>query len=73
VSETGLPPKPSISEAEFEARAKHAGLRLTATQRQEMYRAFGYVEAMAARVRTRRELTAEPSNIFRPVDDFGAR
>lgn len=60
-------PKPSISQETFEALAARAGLALTAKQKTELYEAYAYVEAMAARVRAggKRPPAAEPAVVFK--------
>ena len=61
-------PKASITRAEFDARARQAGLPLNEAQKSELYAAYGYVEAMAERVRAggNRRREAEPALIFKP-------
>lgn len=61
-------PKPSITKEAFEALANRAGISLTPEQKRELYDAYGYVEAMAARVRGggKRRPDAEPSVTFTP-------
>jgi hypothetical protein len=55
---------PKITEAEFATLVKRAGLTLSDAQKAELYKAYGYVEAMIARVRTPRGREAEPAHIF---------
>lgn len=55
---------PKITEAEFAVLVKRAGLTLTDAQRAELYKGYGYVEEMIARVRTPRGREAEPAHIF---------
>lgn len=55
---------PKISEAEFDALVRRAGLTLAAVQRAEIYRAFGVVETLVERLRKPRALSAEPATIF---------
>ena len=57
-------PKPSISEAEFATLVKRAGLSLTDQQRAALYEGYGFLEEMIARVRTPREVGAEPAHVF---------
>ena len=58
--------KPKISEADFEALVRRAGLDLTAEQRATIYQGYAYVEAMAERMRKPRGREAEPATIFVP-------
>ena len=54
-------PKPSITRAEFDVLAARTGLPLDEAQKSELYAAYGYVEAMAARVRAGGNRRARPS------------
>ena len=63
---------PSVSEAEFELLARHAGLVLTDAQRGALYAVYGHFEAMKARIRTDRPRGAEPSHVFVPGQGWGA-
>ena len=56
--------KLTITETEFATLVKRAGLNLTDQQRGELYKGYGYVEEMIARVRTPRGREAEPAHIF---------
>lgn len=67
-----MPPKPTISQAEFAAMAARAGLKLDATQLAEMHSVYGYFEEMQARVRKPRGLEAEPAHVF-PVSGSAER
>ena len=58
--------KPKISEADFEALVRRAGLDLNAQQKKVIYQGYAYVEAMAERMRTGRGREAEPAVIFVP-------
>lgn len=62
-------PKPRLSRPEFDALVTRSGLRLDETRRSELYAVFGYVEAMADRVRAggNRRREAEPALVFRPL------
>jgi len=55
---------PTITEAEFAVLVKRAGLTLTPAQQAELYKGYGYVEEMIARVRTPRGREAEPAHIY---------
>ena len=52
------------SRVDFEALARQSGLELTAMQLDELHQALGYIEQMAAAVRTPRGREAEPAHIF---------
>ena len=62
-------PKPSIGRADFEALVRRSGLPLSEAQKSELFEAYGYVEIMAARVRSggNRRREAEPAVIFKPI------
>lgn len=62
-------PKPRLSRPEFDALVARAGLPLDEARRSEFYAVFGYVEAMADRVRAggNRRREAEPALTFRPL------
>ena len=53
-----------ISEAEFDALVRRAGLTFTAEQRAEIYRAYGTIESLTERLRRPRPLGSEPATIF---------
>ena len=61
-------PKATITRAEFDARVRQSGLQLNETQRSEFFEVYGYIEAMAARVRAggNRRREAEPAIVFKP-------
>jgi hypothetical protein len=63
------PPKPTITRAEFDAMARRSGLPLSEAQASELFEVYGYVEAMAERVRAggRRRREAEPATTFKPI------
>ena len=60
-------PQPRIDKDAFEALAARAGLVLTPKQKAELYVAYAFVEAMAARVRSggKRPPAAEPALVFK--------
>ncbi len=58
--------KPKISETDFDALVRRAGLDLTAQQKAVIYQGYAYVEAMAERMRAPRGREAEPAVIFTP-------
>lgn len=62
-------PKPTISRSEFDALVHKSGLPLSDEQKREYYAVFGYVEAIAARVRAggNRPREAEPALVFKPT------
>jgi hypothetical protein len=54
---------------DFATMVRRAGLKLTEAQIAEIYGAWGYVEEMLARNRTRAlARDAEPSHIFKPEE-----
>ena len=61
-------PEPSLDRNAFEALVTKSGLTLTEAQKSELYAAYGYVEAMAQRVRAggNRRREAEPALTFEP-------
>jgi hypothetical protein len=63
-------PKPSITRSEFDALVRKSGLPLSEEQRAECFAAYGYVEAMAERVRANghRPREAEPALTFKPAE-----
>jgi hypothetical protein len=62
-------PKATITRAEFDARVRQAGLMLNETQEAEFFAVYGYIEAMADRVRAggQRRREAEPAIVFKPI------
>lgn len=66
-------PRPSISRDDFEALVRTSGLPLSEAQKSELFEAYGYVEAMAERVRAggKRPREAEPAVIFKPETKAG--
>jgi len=62
-------PKPTISRSEFDALVRKSGLPLSEAQKIEYYAAYGYVEAMAERIRAggNRPREAEPAVVFKPT------
>ena len=68
-------PKATLTRAEFDARVRQAGLPLNETQRAEFFAVYGYIEAMAARVRAGgyRPREVEPAVVFRPTAGKGGR
>ena len=61
-------PRPSISREDFDALVRASGLMLSEEQKSELHAAYGYIEAMCARVRAggERPRSAEPAIIFNP-------
>jgi hypothetical protein len=57
-------PKPSLTPDELALLMRMAGLRLTPEQIAGAHEGLGLLEAMAERVRTPREVAAEPAHIF---------
>lgn len=62
-------PKPTITRTEFEALVRKSGLPLNETQKTEFLAVYGYIEAMAERVRAggNRRREAEPAIVFKPI------
>ena len=62
-------PKPTLSRVEFEALVRRSGLTLSPAQIGEAHAAFGYIEAMAERVRAggSRPRESEPVLTFKPT------
>lgn len=58
--------KPKISEADFDALVRRAGLDLTAQQKAVLYQGYAHVEMMTERVRSPRRREAEAAVIFVP-------
>ena len=61
-------PKPSIDRNGFEALVAKSGLVLSEEQKSELHASYGYVEALALRVRAggNRRREAEPALTFKP-------
>jgi hypothetical protein len=61
-------PQPRITREDFDALVRASGLRLGEEQQSELHAAYGYIEAMSARVRAsgERPRSAEPAVIFNP-------
>jgi len=55
-----------MTRAEAEAALARAGLAVPEREKPEIADAVHFIEEMAARVRTRREMAAEPAHIFPP-------
>jgi hypothetical protein len=68
-------PKASLTRAEFDARVRQAGLPLNEAQTAEFFAVYGYIEAMAVRVRAggSRPREVEPAVVFRPAAGRGGR
>lgn len=62
-------PKATMTREEFDARVRQAGLPLNETQKSEFFEVYGYIEAMAVRVRAggNRRREAEPAAVFKPT------
>lgn len=62
-------PKATITRAEFEVLVGQTGLPLSEAQKDEFFEAYGYLEAMAARVRAggNRRREVEPAIVFKPI------
>ena len=58
--------QPRINEADFAVLVAQTGLTLTPTQRQDIYDAYGLVEAMRDRVHAPLPRAAEPALTFKP-------
>jgi len=63
-------PQPRITREQFEFLARRAGLTLSDQQKSELYGAYGHLEALIERLRTRLPLAAEPATIF-TLDEGG--
>ena len=62
----------SLTQAEFEALVKHAGLPLTPETIADLYSAWPHFERFAARNRNAaRGREAEPAHLFRPLNAQG--
>ena len=61
-------PKPRITREDFDVLVRASGLTLSEEQKNELHAAYGYMEAMSARVRAAgdRSRSAEPAIIFNP-------
>jgi hypothetical protein len=57
-------PPPVVTQPELATFLKRAGLVLTPQQLGEYCEAYGYVQEMAARLRTERSHMAEPAHVF---------
>lgn len=57
-------PTPVVSEPELATFLKRAGFVLTPELLGEYYEAYGYIEEMAARLRTERSHMVEPAHMF---------
>lgn len=55
-----------MSHAEVETVLAHAGLDIPEREKPEITAAAHFIEEMAARVRQKREMAAEPAHIFPP-------
>jgi len=68
-------PKPRITREDFDALVRASGLTLSEEQKSELHAAYGYVEAMSARVRAggERSRSAEPAIIFNPRVTWGVQ
>ena len=55
---------PKISEAEFDALVRRAGMSLSPQQRSEIYRAYGVIEMLTERLRQPRSFEIEPATIY---------
>jgi hypothetical protein len=55
-----------MTPAEVEAVLAHAGLEIPERAKSEIVAAAHFIEEMAARVRGKREMSAEPAHIFPP-------
>ena len=62
-------PKVTLTRAEFEVLVRQTGLALNEAQKSEFFEVYGYIEAMAARVRAdgNRRREAEPAIVFKPI------
>ena len=68
VTSHGAPAR-GLSRDDFEALVRTSGLPLSEAQKSGLFEAYGYVEAMAQRVRAggKRPREAEPAVIFKPA------
>jgi hypothetical protein len=57
----------SITQAEFAFLLRRAGIELPDAKLAELHGIYGYIEAMAARVRAHGE--PDPAPVFAPVED----
>ena len=64
-------PQP-LTEAEFAAFVKRAGLACTEAELVEYYEAYGYAVPMCARVPPPRSIMAQPALIFTPLQEAAA-
>jgi len=55
-----------MTRAEIEAALARAGLAIPEREKPEIAGAVHFIEEMAERVRTKREMAAEPAHIFPP-------
>ena len=55
-----------ISEADFEALVRRAGLPLSAAQMKTVREGYAFIEPMIARIRPERGRAAEPAMTFQP-------
>jgi len=55
-----------MTRAEVEAALARAGLEIPEREKPEIIAAAHFIEEMAARVREKREMAAEPAHIFPP-------
>jgi len=55
-----------MTRAEVEAAFARAGLEIPEREKPEVIAAAHFIEEMAARVRAKREMAAEPAHIFPP-------
>ena len=62
-------PKATITRDEFDARVRQTGLPLNESQKAEFFAVYGYIEAMAERVRAggNRRREVEPAIVFKPI------
>jgi hypothetical protein len=59
--------EPTITREEFAFLIRRAGVTLPEAKLEELYGAYGHVEAAAERVRKHGE--AEPAHVFAPIED----
>lgn len=67
------PPSASVDQEQFAILVRRAGLPLDAQQRRTLFEVYGYIEAMAARLRTPRARGAEPAHVFVPGQGWERR